>query len=152
MDIKQKLETSLHEAMRSSNEAAKRSIRMILSAIKLAETEKGKPLDEAAILSIIQKEIKNCQEVIGEAQKTGRDDIIQENRADIAVLESFLPKQLSDSEIEELAKGVILEVGAKGKEDMGKVMKVLIPKLQGRAPGDKVSQIVKRYLEGSVQD
>lgn len=149
MDIKQKLETSLHEAMRTSNEAAKRSIRMILSAIKLAETEKGKPVDEATIISSIQKEIKNCQEVIIEAQKTGRDDIIQENRADIAVLESFLPKQLSDSEIDELVRSMILEMGAKGKEDMGRVMKTLLPKLQGRAPGDKVSQIVKKYLEGS---
>jgi uncharacterized protein YqeY len=147
MELKTQLENALREAMRSGNDVRKQTIRMALSAIKFTEIEKGKPVDEAGISAILQKEIKSRREAIQDAEKAHRADLVEDNKAEIDVLESFLPKQLSDLEIQELVETAISETQANGMADMGKVMKVLVPRLQGRAPGDRVSQIVRQMLQ-----
>jgi len=147
MELKQQLEIALREAMRSNNDIRKQTIRMALAAIKFAEIEKGKPIDETAISAILQKEIKSRREAIQEAEKAHRPDLIESGKAEILVLESFLPQQLSDPEIQALAEAAIAETQANGIADMGKVMKVLVPQLQGRASGDRVSQIVRQILQ-----
>jgi uncharacterized protein YqeY len=147
MELKTQLENALREAMRSGNDVRKQTIRMALSAIKFTEIEKGKPVDEAGISTILQKEIKSRREAIQDAEKAHRADLVEDNKAEIDVLESFLPKQLSDLEIQALVDTAISETQANGMADMGKVMKVLVPRLQGRAPGDRVSQIVRQMLQ-----
>lgn len=147
METKQKLENALKDAMRAQNDVRRRTLRMALSSIKLAEVEKGGALDEAALMAILQKEIKSRRESIEDAQKAGRPDLVQASEDEIEVLYSFLPKPLTVDELNELALAAIQEVGATSPADMGKVMKVLMPRIQGKAPGDQVSQAVRQLLQ-----
>jgi hypothetical protein len=147
MNTKNQLENALKDAMRAGDDLQKRTIRMALSTIRLAEIDKGAPLDEAAVLSILQKEIKSRQEAIEDARRANRPDLVESSQAEIVVLQEFLPKQLTMDELEALAKQVIAEVGATNVREMGQVMKVLVPRLEGRAPGDQASQVVRRLLQ-----
>jgi uncharacterized protein YqeY len=147
MTTKLELETALKEAMRRGDEQHKRTLRMVIAAIKLAEVEKGKTADEPAIAAILQKEIKSRRESIADAERAQRSELVTENLADITILESYLPKALSQAEIEELGRAAIAEVGAKTVKEMGQVMKVLMPRVQGRAEGAVVNQVVRRLLE-----
>jgi len=146
MDLRQQLETSLRDSLKSKDEIKKQTIRMVLSAIKFSEIEKGKPLDDSGITLIIQKEIKSRRESIQDAQKANRVDIIATTQMEISILETFLPKQLTEDEIRSMAISAIEEVQAKSISDMGKVMKVILPRIQGRAPNDQVSQTVRNLL------
>ncbi|MDR3574960.1 MAG: GatB/YqeY domain-containing protein [Anaerolineaceae bacterium] len=146
MNLKEKLQTELKEALRSGDNVRKNTIRMAMSSIKLAEVEKGSELDEQGFISIIQKEIKIRQEAIQDAQKAGRTDLLANNQDEVKILESFLPKQLSEDEIKEMTMSVIAEVQAVSPTDMGRVMKTLLPRVQGRAPNDQVSRIVRQLL------
>jgi uncharacterized protein YqeY len=147
MNIKIQLENALTIAMRSKDDVARRTIRMALSAIKLAEVDKGAPLEDSDLVAIMQKEIKSRKEVILEAEKANRQDLVEAAKADMDVLEKFLPKAMDPAELELITREVINEVGATGITDMGKVMKVLLPRLQGRAPNDQVSQLVRQILQ-----
>ncbi len=146
MDTKEKLQSELKEALRSGNNVRKSTIRMAMSSIKMAEVEKGSALDEPSLISIIQKEIKIRQESIQDAKNADRQDLIDSNQSEINVLEFFLPKQLSEEELREMTIKVITEVQASTPTDMGKVMKSLLPRVQGRAPNDQVSRLVRQLL------
>jgi len=148
MDTKQKLQQALKEAMRQRDDVRKRTVRSVLAAIKLAEVETGKPLDEGALLGVLQKEVKMRHEALEGAQKAGRDDLIAAARAEMAVLQEFLPEPLSPEALETLARETIAEVGATSPREMGKVMSALMPRVQGRATGKEVSQVVRRLLQG----
>ncbi len=148
MGTKEKLEIALKNAMKSGNEVRKRTLRLALSSIKLAEIDKGQPLDEAGIISILNKEMKAHEETITEAQRAGRQDMVTENQAEIEVLQEFLPQPLSAAELEDIVRQVITESGATSPADMGKVMKLLIPRLAGRAGGNEASNLVRRLLQG----
>jgi uncharacterized protein len=147
MSAKSQLENALKDAMRSGDDLRKRTLRMAISAIRLAEIDKGVALDDAAVLSLLQKEIKSRQESIEDAQRANRPDLEEASQAEIAVLQEFLPRQLSPEELEALAREAIADVGATNVREMGQVMKVLVPRLQGRAPGDQASQVVRRLLQ-----
>ena len=147
MDLKTLLENNLKDAMRTNNDLVRRTLRMVLAAIKLAEVEKGQKLDDAAVIAILQKEIKGRNEAINDAQRAGRADIIVDNQAEIGVLESYLPKQMSDPELHELVSSVISELGASSPADMGKVIKASLVKVAGRAPNDRVSAMVRQLLQ-----
>ncbi len=149
MNTKQQLQAALKEAMRQRDNLRKRTLRLALAAIKLAEVEHGGELDESAVLSVLQKEIKARRETIEGAQRAGRDDLITEAEAEIAVLQEFLPPPLTPEALEALAREVIAEVGATSPREMGKVMAALMPRLQGRATGKEASQVVRRLLQGS---
>jgi len=146
MDTKAKLENDLKDALRAGDDLRKRTLRMALSAIRLAEVEKGGPLDENAVLGILQKEVKSHQESIEDARRAGRPDLEQAALAEIDVLDQYLPRQLTPEELECLARQAIAEVGATSPSDMGKVMKILMPRLQGRATGDQASQVVRMLV------
>jgi hypothetical protein len=146
MTIKLQLESSLIDAMRAQDDLRKRTVRMALSSLRLMEIEKGRELDDQAVTSILQKEVKTRQEAIEEAQRAGRPDLEQAARAEIAVLEGFLPSQMSTEELEGLASQVISELGATSQRDMGQVMKALMPRLEGRASGEQASQVVRKLL------
>jgi uncharacterized protein YqeY len=147
MTDKAELEHALREAMRSGDDLRKRTLRMVLSAIRLAEIEKGTVLEPPAITATLQKEIKSRRESIADAERASRPELAAEAQAEIALLESYLPQQMSTEELESLARSAIAEVGATSPREMGQVMKVLMPKIQGRADGAQVSQVVRRLLQ-----
>jgi uncharacterized protein YqeY len=146
MDIKTQLSDAMKEAMRAHDEIRKRTVRMALAAIKQVEVDKQTTLDDAAVIPLLQKEIKNRREAVDEAKKANRTDLIAENEAEIKVIEVFLPKAMSADELRLLVQSAIAETGAATQTDMGKVMKVLMPKVAGRAAGDQVSAMVKELL------
>lgn len=146
MDIKTQLTEAMKRAMKANDDVARRTTRMALAAIKQAEVDKQTTLDEAAVMSLLQKEIKNRREAIEEARKANRSDLVADNEAEIKVLEAFLPKAMDANELKALAQAAIQETGASTPADMGKVMKALMPKVAGRAAGDQVSAAVKELL------
>ncbi len=146
MDIKTQLSNSMKEAMKARDEVRLRTVRMALANIKQAEIDKQTTLDEAAVMSLLQKEVKNRREAVEEAKKANRADLVDANEAEIKVIEAFLPKAMPAEELRALAQAAITEVGAAAPSDMGKVMKALLPKVAGRAPGDQVSAMVKELL------
>jgi len=147
MTIKQNLQNDLKVAMRDSDRIRRDTIRMALTSLKLAEVEQGHELDESAVINIINKELKNHQEALENAKTAERLDLIEENQNKIKILTSYMPEPYSEDEIIVMAKNVISELGAISKSDMGKVMKVLLPRLEGRARGDQVSHIVIKLLQ-----
>jgi len=147
MNTKKQLEDALKDAIRSSDEVRKRTIRLTLSDIKLAEVDKKRQLSDAEILAIVQKGVKERQDVIEESRRAERPDLVANAEAEIAVLEGFLPDQLTDQELELIVQEVIDELGAKSMQDMGSVMKVLIPRLEGRATGQQASQMARKLLQ-----
>ncbi len=146
MDIKTQLSEAMKQAMRANDDVTRRTTRMALAAVKQAEVDKQTTLDDTAVIGLLQKEIKNRREALEEAKKANRSDLVADNEAEIAVLERFLPKAMSREDLQALAQAAIAETGASSQTDMGKVMKALMPKVAGRAPGDQVSAVVKELL------
>jgi uncharacterized protein YqeY len=143
MDIKTQVNDAMKVAMKANDDVARRTTRMALAAIKQVEVDKRTSLDDAAVIALLQKEIKNRREAIEEAKKANRPDLVADNEAEIKVLEVFLPKAMSPDELRTLAQAAVAETGASSQTDMGKVMKALMPKVAGRAAGDQVSAVVK---------
>ncbi|MGA2112179.1 MAG: GatB/YqeY domain-containing protein [Anaerolineales bacterium] len=146
MLTKQDLERSLKDALRAGDEVRKRTLRMVLSAIQLAEVERRGPLDDAGFRSVLQREVKIRQETIADAERAGRTDIADDSRAELEFLRELLPPPLSQTELEALAKQAIQQTHASGTADMGKVMKALLPLLGGRADGREASDAVRKIL------
>jgi len=147
MTIKSQLNESMKAAMRSGDEVRKRTVRMALAAVKQAEVDKRTELDDMAVMSLIQKEIKNRRESLEEAKKANRTDLVEANEAEIKVLEAFLPEAMHPEELRALVQAAINETGAGSPADMGKVMKIVMAKVAGRAPNDKVSATVRELLQ-----
>ena len=146
MDTKAKLNESMKDAMKSGDEVRKRTVRMVLAAVKQVEVDKRADMDDMAIVALVQKEIKNRREAIEEAKKANRADLVEGNEAEIKVLEVFLPQAMPAEELRALVQAAIAETGAAAPSDMGKVMKVVMPKVAGRAPNDAISAVVKELL------
>ena len=146
MDTKAKLNEAVKEAMKSGDEVRKRTIRMVLAAVKQVEVDKRADLDEMAVMGLIQKEVKNRREALEEAKKANRADLVAANEDEIKVLEDFLPKAMPAEELRALVQAAITETGAAAPSDMGKVMKMVMPKVAGRAPNDMISATVKELL------
>ncbi len=147
MDIKNQFETALKEAMKAGDDVRRRTIRMVLAAIRQIEIDKQSKLDDLAVLGIIQKEIKTRKEAIEEARGANRPDIVAATEAEVVVLQAYLPQAVSPDELKALAQAAILEAGAISPADMGKVMKLLMPRLAGRAPGEQASAMVRELLQ-----
>ena len=154
MTIKSQLNESMKDAMKSGDEVRKRTVRMALAAVKQAEVDKRSnpvdkrtELDDTAVMNLLQKEVKNRREAIEEAKKANRADLVAANEAEINVLQAFLPKAMPAEELQALVQAAIAESGAASPADMGKVMKVVMPKVAGRAPNDMVSAAVRELLQ-----
>ena len=147
MSIKTQLNDSLKDAMKSGDEVRKRTVRMALASIKQVEVDKRIELDDAAVTSILQKEVKNRRESLEEAKKANRADLVEANEAEIQVLEVFLPKAMPAEELRVIVQAAIAETGASSPADMGKVMKAVMPKVAGRAPNDMISAAVREQLQ-----
>ena len=146
MSLKEQLANDLKDAIRQRDEPRKIAIRMTISAIKNAEIKRGAALSEADFLTLVSREAKQRRESIAEFEKADRRDLVEKERAELEVLQSYLPAQVSRDEIAEAAREVIAEVGADGPRDKGKVMPVLIGRLAGRAEGREINEVVTELL------
>ena len=147
MNKKQEIQQALTTAMKARDEDTKCTLRLVLSSIKLAEVDEGGEISEDRILGILQKEVKTREDSIEEARKANREDLIEAAEREMVILDKYLPKQMTPEELSELVKGVIEEVGAENIQDMGKVMKELMPRLAGRASGQDASKAVRELLQ-----
>ncbi len=125
----------------------KRTVRMVLAAVKQVEVDRRVELDDVAVINLVQKEVKNRRESLEEAKKANRADLVEANEAEIKVLEVFLPKAMPAEELGSIVQAAIAETGASSPADMGKVMKIVMAKVAGRAPNDMVSATVRELLQ-----
>lgn len=146
MRTRQDVEQSLRDALRARDEVRKRTLRMLLSAIQLAEVEKRGPLDDAGLRSVLQREAKVRHETIADAEKAGRTDVADESRAELEILKELLPPALSQAELEALVSQAIEQTHTSGPADVGRVMKALLPLLGGRADNREASDTVRKLL------
>ena len=148
MSLKEQLTEDMKTAMKAKAEGKQRLavIRMVRSAIRQAEIDGKTELDDAGVVTIISKEVKSRRDSIEEFKKGGREDLVAQNEAEIAVLMPYLPQQLSEDEVRALVKTAVEQTGASSQKDMGKVMGALMPKVKGRADGKLVNTIVREAL------
>ena len=148
MSLQTKVMDALKEAMKAKDTIALESLRAIKSAILLAKTEAGAAaeLAEEEELKLLQKLVKQRKDSAALYAQQGRNDLAEPELAQVAVIEKFLPAQLSEAEVEEALKGIIAQVGATSPKDMGKVMGAATKQLAGKADGKLISDIVKKLL------
>lgn len=144
--LKAQLTDAMKDAMRAQDKERLATIRLATAALKQIEVDERIELDDARVLAVLEKMIKQRRESVAAFEQGGRADLVAKENAEIAVLQTFLPAQLSTEEIEQLIVAAIAEVGAKEPRDMGKVMNILRPQLAGRADTGAVSQQVKAKL------
>ena len=149
MGLKKKLENDLKEALKDKDVVRKNTIRLALAAIQNAEIAKLDDLDDGEVLAVLSKEAKIRRESLEQFAKGGREDLVSQQELELKILEQYLPAQLSKEEIEAQAREVAAEVGATNVSQMGDVMRVLMPKLKGKADGQLVSTVVKAILQES---
>lgn len=147
MNLKEQLQADVATAMREGDVTRRDTLRMVLAAIKQEEVDERTELDDAACQKIVARQAKQRKESIADAEKAGRTDLIEQEAAELAIIEEYLPQMMSQTEIEAVAAEVIGELGATGMQDMGRVMGQLMPRLQGRADGSVASQVVRRMLQ-----
>ena len=150
MSLRAQLDADLKEAMKARDQVRVDTIRGVKSAVKYKEVEGGeaKSLDDAAIVKVVAGLVKQRRDSIEQFRAAGRTELADKEQRELELLQQYLPQQLSEAEIEALVAQVIAEVGASSPKDMGAVMKVLQPKVAGRADGRVVSETVKRKLAG----
>jgi len=144
--LKQKLTDDLKQAMRDGDTVKRSVIRLVMAAIKNAEIARQTTLEDSDILGVIAKEVRQRKESIEAFKQGKRADLVSQEEAEMAVLEKYLPQQMSREEVVAEARKVIAEVGASGLSDKGKVMPQLIARLKGRADGREINEVVTELL------
>ena len=150
MSLKDQLIEDLKQAMRQGDERRRSTLRLVMAAIKNAEIEKRRELDEGDLLAILAKEAKQRHESIAQFEKGGRQDLVDQENAELQILLAYLPEQWSREEIEAKARETIEEVGATSPAQMGQVMRLLMPMMKGKADGKLVNQVVRELLAGKA--
>ena len=146
--LQDKLMTDLKEAMKSGEKTRLSVIRMVRARVQNAEIAQRKSLDDPDVLGLIAKEVKEHRESIEEFKKGSRQDLVDKEEAELAILLEYLPQQISREEIAAAAREVIAEVGAQNPGDKGKVMQKLMPQLKGKAEGRDINEVVTELLGG----
>jgi uncharacterized protein YqeY len=149
MTLQERLTSDLRQALKEGDTTRRSVIRLVIAGVKNAEIAKGAPLDDSGIVDVIAKEVKQRRESIAEFSKGNRQDLVNKEEAELAILFGYLPQQMSREEIVETARRLIEQVGARGPGDKGKVMSQLMPQLKGRADGREVNDVVSELLGGS---
>ena len=144
--LKQKLAGDLKQALRGGDTVRRSVIRLVMAAIKNAEIARQGILDDADILGIIAKEVRQHRESIEAFKQGDRPDLVAQEEAELAILDGYLPQQMTREEILQAVRKVIEEVGAQGPGDKGKVMPKLIAQLKGRADGREINAVVTELL------
>ena len=148
MTLKERITEDMKTAMRAKDGARLGAIRFLQAAIKQKEVDERVQVDDAAVLAIIEKLIKQRKDSIQQFQQAARSDLVEKEQAELALLQSYLPQQMSDAELEQAITAAIAESGASGPQGMGKVMAALKPRIAGRADIGKASALVKQRLAG----
>jgi len=143
---KEQLNEDLKAAMKSGDTFRKDTLRLLMAAIKQSEVDTRTTLSEDQVYGLLQTEAKKRRESINEAQKMGRGEIAEREQAELTIIESYLPQQLTKDEIEVEVRKAIQESGATSAKEMGNVMKVLMPRVKGKADGKLVNDVVKSLL------
>jgi uncharacterized protein YqeY len=146
MTLEQQLRDDLKQAMLAGDDVRKRTLRMALAAIKNEKVRVGGELEDQDVVVILQKEAKQRQETLEELTKIDRPALEASEKAELEILESYLPRQLDREEIAAMARQVIADVKAESPRQMGQVMGILMPQLKGQADGKLVSQVVRELL------
>ena len=148
MALREQLNEDIKTAMKAREQDRLATLRLMLSAVKQREVDERITLDDAAVLGVVEKMIKQRRESIVQYEKGARQDLADKEKFEIGVLEAYMPQQLSAAEVDAIIASAVAESGAKSPADMGKVMGIVKPKLAGRADMGKVSGLVKGKLAG----
>jgi len=148
MALREQLNEDIKTAMKARDSERLGALRLLSAAAKQREVDERITLDDAALIAIVEKEIKKRRESIAQYEKGQRQDLADKEKFEISVIEAYLPKQLSQAEVDAIVAETLASTGAKSPADMGKVMGVLKPKLAGKADMGKVSAMVKAKLAG----
>ncbi len=146
MSLLEAIESDLKAAMKASDRLKVATLRMVKASLKNREIDKGAPLTDDDVIGVLSTLAKQRRESITEFERGGRKDLAEREREELAVIQGYLPEQLSEEEIKELVLQAIKETGASSPRDVGKVMKCLMPKVKGRADGRVVNQMVREQL------
>ncbi len=147
MTLQERLAADLKEAMKSGDKARVSTLRMMKAATKNAEIAAGKTLDDASVTEVLFREAKKHRESITEFQKANRQDVVEKEEIELAIVLEYLPRQMSREEVAEIVRQVIGEVKAQSPKDKGKVMSKLMPQVKGKADGQMVNEVVTQALE-----
>jgi len=148
MPLAEKLLDDMKSAMKARDELKVSTLRLARCAVKNAEIEKGRELTDEEVIETLTREAKRRREAIEGYEKGGRQELVDKERTELAILTEYLPKQLDEAEIERIAREVAAELGAVGASDKGRMMSAVMPRVRGRADGKVVTQIVDRVLQG----
>ena len=147
MELYQKLEGDSRAALKQGDAAKLSVLRMLLSAVKMLEIEKNAKPQDADILQIIQRQIKQHKESIEQFEKGNRPDLVNKEQAELDILQKYVPAQMNEDEATAIVKATIQELGTTSKADTGKVMKAVMEKVKGKADGKLISQLVMSLLK-----
>jgi uncharacterized protein len=148
--LKDRITEDMKAAMRAKDAARLSTIRMLLAACKQREVDERVALDDAAVVGLVDKLIKQRRDSIAAFRQGGREDLVAKEGAEIAVLEAYLPQRMSDEELAAAIGSILAELGAKGPADMGRAMSAVKQRLSGKAEMSAISATVKRQLAGLV--
>jgi hypothetical protein len=144
--LKEQITDAMKAAMKGGDKPRLAVIRLILAAVKQREVDERIELDDAQVLAVLDKMVKQRRDSVKQYGDAGRDDLVAQENGEIEIIQEFLPTALSDEEIMSIIEAAIAETGAESMRDMGKVMGIVKPKVQGRADVGKVSGLVKQKL------
>ncbi|WP_405115990.1 GatB/YqeY domain-containing protein [Paenibacillus sp. FSL K6-1217] len=147
MNLSERLNEDMKQAMKSKDKFTLSTIRMVRSTIKYLEIDLKRTLDDNEVLDILSREIKQRKDALQEFESAGRDELAASTKAEIEIIIKYLPQQLTEEEIKVIVQQTIQETGASSKSEMGKVMSALMPKVKGRADGKLVNQAVQQFLQ-----
>ncbi|GAB6990667.1 GatB/YqeY domain-containing protein [Paenibacillus pini] len=147
MNLSERLNEDMKQAMKSKDKFKLSTIRMVRSTIKNLEIDLKRDLDDSEVLDILSREIKQRKDALQEFEKAGRDNLVASSKAEIEIIGQYLPAQLSEEEIKVIVQQTIQETGASSKAEMGKVMSALMPKVKGISDGKLVNQVVQQFLQ-----
>jgi uncharacterized protein YqeY len=148
MSLIDKLQEDMKLALKSKDELRLSTIRLLRSSVSYARIDKGDELTDDEVLEVLAKAAKMRRESIEAAERGGREDVAQRERAELSVISEYLPEQLDEAQIEAIARQIASEVGADDPKDRGKVMGPLMQQIRGRADGKLANQVVERILRG----
>lgn len=146
MSLKERLLEDMKIAMRDKDVVKKNAVQMVRSAVLQVEKDNNITLDDDGIIEVVAREVKKRRDSLPEYEKSGRQDLVDNLKAEIDVLMQYLPQQLTEEEVEAIVREAINETGATSARDLGKVMQAVMPKVKGRADGKLINQIARKIL------
>jgi len=147
MSLSERLADDFKEAMKKGDRRKVSILRVIKAAIKNKEIEKGASLTEEEIVAVLRSFVKRARESIEQFSKAGREDLVEKEKEELKIIQSYLPKELTEDEVKKLVRDTIDEVGAKGPKDIGRVMSTIMNRVKGRVDGKFVNELVRKALE-----